>query len=73
MASPILPKCIPLPLDDETLEDIVQKGKDWSLMHGAAMRSKNDFNPDVLQVYCLQFLLKFLFYFMFIYSLHHLF
>lgn len=33
MASRIEP-CIPLDFDEETLEEIVDKGKDWALMHG---------------------------------------
>lgn len=47
---PDLKPCIPLPLDDKVLEDVVDKAKDWAIMHGAAMRSKTDFNPDTLQV-----------------------
>lgn len=42
--------CIPLPLDKEVLEDVVNKAKDWALMHGAAMRSKDDFSNDALLV-----------------------
>ena len=26
--------CIPIPLDEKTLEDIVEKAKDYCLMHG---------------------------------------
>lgn len=48
---PDLKPCIPLPLDDNVLEDVVAKAKDWAIMHGAAMRSKTDFNPDTLQVH----------------------
>uniref|UniRef100_A0A1B6DNJ1 Glutathione synthetase n=1 Tax=Clastoptera arizonana TaxID=38151 RepID=A0A1B6DNJ1_9HEMI len=40
--------CIPLPLDRETLNDIVSKSKDWALMHGAGMRSKTNFSSDSL-------------------------
>lgn len=47
---PDLDSCIPLPLDETVLADVVAKAKDWAIMHGAAMRSKADFNPDALQV-----------------------
>ncbi|XP_038108082.1 glutathione synthetase isoform X3 [Culex quinquefasciatus] len=46
---PILESCIPLPLDEARLLEVVEKAKDWAIMHGAAMRSKADFNPDALQ------------------------
>lgn len=45
-----LESCIPLPLDEKVLNDVVEKAKDWALMHGAAMRSRSDFSPDALQV-----------------------
>nr|CAH7746478.1 unnamed protein product [Callosobruchus chinensis] len=44
-----LPNAVALPLPDEVLEELVEKTKDWALMHGVAMRSKQNFNPDVLQ------------------------
>lgn len=47
---PILDSCIELPLDEATLEDIIPKAKDWALMHGAAMRSKDEFSEDSLLV-----------------------
>jgi glutathione synthase len=46
----ILPSVIDLPLDQEVLEEIVIKAKDYALMHGICMRSKAGFNPDTLQV-----------------------
>uniref|UniRef100_A0A182W4L8 Glutathione synthetase n=1 Tax=Anopheles minimus TaxID=112268 RepID=A0A182W4L8_9DIPT len=45
----MLQSCIPLPLDEAQLMDVVEKAKDWAIMHGAAMRSKQNFNPDALQ------------------------
>ncbi|XP_050086916.1 glutathione synthetase-like isoform X2 [Anopheles aquasalis] len=48
-STPTLKSCIPLPLDEAQLIDVVEKAKDWALMHGAAMRSKHNFNPDALQ------------------------
>lgn len=46
---PILQSCIPLPIEEARLLEVVEKAKDWAIMHGAAMRSKADFNPDALQ------------------------
>lgn len=45
-----LKPCIPLPLDENVLTDVIEKAKDWALMHGAAMRSKAAFSSDALQV-----------------------
>lgn len=39
-----------MPIEETVLNDVVSKAKDWALMHGGAMRSKADFNPDALQV-----------------------
>lgn len=47
---PQLPSCIPFPIAEEQLLDVVAKAKDWALMHGAGMRSKNNFNPNIMQV-----------------------
>lgn len=44
-----LPTCVNLPVENEELRDLVEKAKDWALMHGAAMRSKTQFNSDSLQ------------------------
>lgn len=44
-----LPSVIPLPMQKEQLEEIVDKAKDWALMHGAGMRSKMNFSKDNLQ------------------------
>ncbi|EGK96424.1 AGAP000534-PB [Anopheles gambiae str. PEST] len=46
--SKTLQSCVPFPLDDALLQEVVEKAKDWAIMHGAAMRSKQDFNPDAL-------------------------
>ncbi|KAG7205148.1 hypothetical protein KM043_005517 [Ampulex compressa] len=40
---------ISLPLPADKLEEIIDKAKDWALMHGMCMRSKVKFNRDVLQ------------------------
>jgi len=47
---PVLKSCVPFPIENKVLEDIVPKAKDWAIMHGAAMRSKTNFNVDALQV-----------------------
>lgn len=52
-----LDSCIPLPLDKEVLKDVVTKAKDWAIMHGAAMRSKDSFSEDSLVVLCYLILL----------------
>jgi len=40
--------CIPIPLPDKQLEDLVEKAKDYALMHGICMRQKNNFDRDAL-------------------------
>ena len=55
MSLPMLESCIQYPIDDKTLLEVVPKAKDWALMHGAAMRSKNNFSPDALNVSFLQY------------------
>lgn len=50
MSTPYLRTCIPLPINNEQLLDVVVKAKDWAVMHGAGMRTKNNYNPDGLQV-----------------------
>ncbi|XP_001653706.2 glutathione synthetase isoform X2 [Aedes aegypti] len=47
--APVLESCIPLPIEENRLLDIIEKAKDWAIMHGAAMRSKANFSPDALQ------------------------
>ncbi|KAI4466782.1 glutathione synthetase [Holotrichia oblita] len=45
---PRLPCTLPLPLSEDVLVELVDKTKDWALMHGAAMRSKSNFSKDSL-------------------------
>lgn len=45
---PHLPSCITLPLPEDVLKEVVEKSKDWAIMHGAAMRSKANFSEDSL-------------------------
>lgn len=47
--SQYLPTCIPLPVEENELREVVDKAKDWAVMHGAAMRSKTNFNADTVQ------------------------
>lgn len=46
----IMPSAIELPIENRKLDEVVTKAKDWALMHGVAMRSRSDYNPDTLQV-----------------------
>ncbi|KAJ8931279.1 hypothetical protein NQ314_015846, partial [Rhamnusium bicolor] len=43
---PRLPSCVPIPLPEDELKELVEKAKDWAIMHGAAMRSKTNFSED---------------------------
>lgn len=45
-----LEPCVQLPLSKETLREIVDKGKDWTLMHGMSMRSRKNFSKDQVQI-----------------------
>jgi len=40
---------VPLPLPQQQLEDLVEKAKDYALMHGICMRRKDAFDRDALQ------------------------
>lgn len=42
--------CIDIPLAGQQLEEIINKAKDWALMHGITMRSKESFNRDQVQI-----------------------
>lgn len=45
-----LPEVFPLSaMPEDELKELIEKAKDWALMHGACMRSKANFNKDVLQ------------------------
>lgn len=46
----ILPSAIELPLEPHILQEIVSKAKDYALMNGICMRSRDNFNEDALQV-----------------------
>ncbi|XP_019769298.1 glutathione synthetase isoform X1 [Dendroctonus ponderosae] len=41
-----LPSCIPIPLDEKELKELVSKTKDWVVMHGIGIRSKTAFSED---------------------------
>ncbi|XP_012350209.2 LOW QUALITY PROTEIN: glutathione synthetase [Apis florea] len=45
-----LQPCIQLQLSKEELESIIDKAKDWALMHGISMRSRVSFNKNQVQV-----------------------
>lgn len=46
---PSMRLCVNVPLPKNELEEIIEKSKDWSLMHGACLRSKTNYNGDALQ------------------------
>lgn len=50
MSQARLTSCIPLPLEHKTLVNVIEKAKDWALMHGVGMRDKKHFNKDVIQI-----------------------
>lgn len=50
MSNSYLASCINFPIERDVLLDVVEKAKDWALMHGVGLRSKANFNPDVMQV-----------------------
>lgn len=41
-------KSLFVPISKDVLEDLVQKTKDWALMHGAGIRSRGNFSEDSL-------------------------
>lgn len=45
----IMDTALELPSSEEELEELKEKAKDWALMHGMCMRSKSNFNKNVLQ------------------------
>lgn len=46
----ILKSCISSVIDESTLVEIVEKARDWAMMHGMALRPNTDFLGDSLQV-----------------------
>ncbi|XP_011501064.1 PREDICTED: glutathione synthetase-like [Ceratosolen solmsi marchali] len=42
--------CIDVNLSNSQLKNLAQMAKDWIIMHGAGMRSKNNFNEDQIQI-----------------------
>nr|XP_034189717.1 glutathione synthetase-like isoform X1 [Osmia lignaria] len=51
-----LQPCIQIQLSEEEIESVVDKAKDWALMHGISMRSKECFNKNQVQVLPFAFL-----------------
>ncbi|KAL2745192.1 glutathione synthetase-like [Vespula maculifrons] len=45
-----LQPCINLNLSQRELQDLIDKAKDWTLMHGISMRSKQNFNKSQIQI-----------------------
>ncbi|XP_045505137.1 glutathione synthetase-like isoform X4 [Colias croceus] len=50
MSQSRLASCIPLPIDNKILISVVEKAKDWALMHGVGMRDKKHFSKDSIQI-----------------------
>ncbi|XP_045540397.1 glutathione synthetase-like isoform X1 [Papilio machaon] len=50
MSQARLPPCIPLPLEHKLLVTVIEKAKDWALMHGVGMRDKKHFTKDSIQI-----------------------
>ncbi|XP_075985778.1 glutathione synthetase-like isoform X1 [Anticarsia gemmatalis] len=50
MSQARLASCIPLPIEQKTLVNVIEKAKDWALMHGVGMRDRKHFNKDVIQI-----------------------
>ncbi|XP_045762352.1 glutathione synthetase-like isoform X1 [Maniola jurtina] len=45
-----LASCIPLPLEHKLLVSVIEKAKDWALMHGVGMRDRKNFTKDSIQI-----------------------
>ncbi|KZS15426.1 Glutathione synthetase [Daphnia magna] len=41
-----LEPCVSIDFDSSALDEVVTKTKDWALMHGVCMRSRQNFSPD---------------------------
>ncbi|KAJ2940816.1 hypothetical protein O0L34_g10065 [Tuta absoluta] len=50
MSQARLASCIPLPMEPKTLVSVIEKAKDWALMHGVGMRDRKQFSKDHIQV-----------------------
>ncbi|XP_034826369.1 glutathione synthetase-like isoform X1 [Maniola hyperantus] len=45
-----LASCIPLPMEHKLLVTVIEKAKDWALMHGVGMRDRKNFTKDSIQI-----------------------
>ncbi|XP_026332660.1 glutathione synthetase-like isoform X2 [Hyposmocoma kahamanoa] len=50
MSQSRLASCIPMPIEHRALINVVEKAKDWALMHGVGMRDKKQFSKDAMQI-----------------------
>ena len=50
MEMPHSQPCIPTQLSNEELQNVIDKAKDWALLHGVSMRSKESFNKNQVQI-----------------------
>lgn len=49
MSQSRLASCVPMPIEHRTLTNVIEKAKDWALMHGVGMRDKKQFSKDAMQ------------------------
>ncbi|XP_041976622.1 glutathione synthetase-like isoform X1 [Aricia agestis] len=50
MSQSRLASCIPIPIEHKILVSVIEKAKDWALMHGVGMRDKKNFTKDAIQI-----------------------
>ncbi|KAI5631053.1 eukaryotic glutathione synthase, ATP binding domain-containing protein [Phthorimaea operculella] len=50
MSQARLASCISLPIEQKTLVSVIEKAKDWALMHGVGMRDRKQFSKDHIQI-----------------------
>ncbi|KAJ0171391.1 hypothetical protein K1T71_012941 [Dendrolimus kikuchii] len=50
MSQARLATCVPLPLEQKVLVNVIEKAKDWALMHGVGMRDRKHFTKDSIQI-----------------------
>lgn len=62
MSQSKLASCIPMPIEHRALSNVIEKAKDWALMHGVGMRDKKQFSKDAMQaseIKCKQYVFTF--------------
>lgn len=49
MSQSRLASCVPMPIEPKALSNVIEKAKDWALMHGVGMRDRKQFSKDAMQ------------------------